>query len=176
MDQERKAAYIAAVINFITGIIFGIILFYGQLKSGNDEIRVVYEYEKTVSLADFLRLSWMNVIWLISVFFARCIAPSGFFHPVVCVRGIVSSFSMLYILALFGFREAVSSILPQCVSILPLLLNFSVETAQKHKKNAQNGYEVCLLKRREIAAIFILSMLAGAVEVLFFRIFCKNLF
>lgn len=176
MSERRKVLYISAVINFMTGVILGIILFYGQLKSGNEEVRAVYEYEKTISLSDFFRLSWLNIIWMLSIFFARSVMPSGFFHPVVCVRGIISSFSMIYILTLFGVREAVASFFPQCVSILPLLLYFSVEMVEKNRESIKNGYETCSLKRHEIATIFVLSILAGAVEVLFFGFFCRYLF
>lgn len=176
MREKRKVLYISAIINFVTGVVLGIILFYGQLKSTKGEISAVYEYETAISLSDFFRLSWLNVLWMISVFFARCIMPSKFFHPVVCVRGMVSSFSMLYILSLFGIREAIGTTLPQCVSILPLLLYFSVETAEKYRDSMQSGYEPCSLKRHEIVAIFILSMLAGAIEVLFFGFFCRYLF
>ncbi len=176
MNEKRKVLYISAIINFVTGVVFGIILFYGQLKSAGGEIKTVYEYETTISLSDFFRLSWLNVLWMISIFFARSVMPSRFFHPVVCVRGAISSFSMIYMLSQFGIREAVVSIFPQCVSILPLLLYFSVETAEKYRDSMQNGYEPCSLKRHEIASIFILSMLAGAVEVFFFGLFCRYLF
>ncbi len=176
MNEKRKVLYISAAINFVTGVVLGIILFYGQLKSIGEEVKAVYEYDKTVSLSDFFRLSWLNVLWMLSVFFARSIMPSGFFHPIACVRGIVSSFSMIYILSLFGIKEAVASLLPQCVSILPLLMYFSVETAVKYRENVQNGYEPCSLKRQEIATMLILSMLSGAAEVLLFSFFCNYLF
>lgn len=176
MKGERRALYISAAINFVTGIVLGIILFYGQLKSTGKELGVIYEYDKTSSLSDFIRLSWLNILWMLSIFFARCILPLGFFHPIVVIRGCISSFSMLYILTLFGVREAVASIVPQCISVLPLLLFFSVETVIKYRDNLQSGYEPCALKRHEIASIFVFAMLSAAAEVLVFRVFCNYLF
>lgn len=176
MNSERKALYISVAINFIIGIVLGIILFYGQLKSTGEEIDALYEYDKTSSLSDFIRLSWLNILWMLSIFFARCILPLGFFHPIVAIRGCISSFSILYILTLFGIREAAASILPQCFSFLPLLLFFSVETVIRYRDNLQNGYEPCSLKRQEIASIFVFGMLSAAIEVLVFRLFCNYLF
>ncbi|MBQ3022190.1 MAG: hypothetical protein IJD91_02535 [Clostridia bacterium] len=176
MNDERKTLYISAAINFVIGIVLGTVLFYGQIKGTGTEIVSVYEYDKTTSLSDFFRLSWLNILWMLSVFFARCILPLGFIHPIITVRGLISSFSMLYILSVFGVREAVASIFPQCVSVLPLLLYFSVETVTKYRENLRNGNEPCCLRRHEIASIFVWSMLSGVAEVFVFRILCKYLF
>ena len=176
MSEKRRILYLSATVNFIFGIVIGIILFYGQLKSADNEVLSVCKYDKNATLADFLRLSWLNIVWLLSVFFARCILPVGAFHPIVAIRGTISSFSILYILTLFGIREAATTIVPQCFSVLPLLLFFSVETVEKHRNNIQNGLEPCSLKRNEIATIFVLGILAAASEVLIFRVFCKYLF
>lgn len=176
MNSERKVLYISAAVNFAIGIVLGIILFYGQLKSSGDDIGVIYEYDKTSSLSDFFRLTWLNILWMLSAFFARCILPLGFFHPVLAIRGCISSFSILYILSLFGIKEAAASLLPPCVSFLPLLLFFSVETVVKSRENIKNSYEASALKRYEIASIFVLGMLSAAAEVLVFRLFCNYLF
>ena len=171
MNEERRKIYISALINFLVGIVLGIILFYGQQKVDRGDLTAIYEYDKTVSTTDFFRLSWLNLLWLITIFFARILMPIWFFHPVFFVRGTISSFSMLYIVTLFGKVEAVASLIPQCFSILPLLLYFSVETVLKFK----NSCELSTLKRGEIAKLFVFSMIAGATEVLLFEFFCNYL-
>ncbi len=175
MSEKRKMLYISAAINFIAGIVLGIILFYGQLKSMGG-IEKIYEYDKTASLADFFRLSWLNMIWLITAFFARCILPPGIFHPIVAVRGMISSFSALYILKAFGIMEVAATLVPQAFSVLPLILYFSVETVERYQANVKEDVEPCSLKRNEVAKLFALSVLSGASEVLIFKVFCNYLF
>ena len=176
MNDESRVLYISAAVNFVVGIVIGIILFYGQLKSAGNEISPIYEYDKNVSFADFFRLLWINILWMLSVFFARCILPVGVFHPIVTIRGLISSFSFLYIFSAFGIREASTSVIPQCFSALPLIYFFSVKTVTKYRYNVQNGFEPCSLKRYEIAEVFMWSVLSAATEVLFFRFFGNILF
>lgn len=175
MNNERRMLYISVAINFVIGIVIGIILFYGQMRSQSSLLQDGYDYDKSATFTDFFRLSWLNTLWLISIFFAHCILPVSVVHPIIAVRGCVSAFSILYILTLFGVREAVASVIPQCFSVLPLLAVFSVENIIRYRKNLKNGYEPCSMKRHEIASIFIFSVLAGAAEVLIFRFFCMYL-
>ena len=176
MKSEHKTLYISVAINFMVGAIIGIILFYGQGKSTAEGAETLLEYNKEADLADFFRLAWVNMLWLLSAFFARTILPVGFLHPVVAIRGTVSTFSALYILSEFGTREMSASLLPQCVSILPLLFFFSVGTVIKYRDNIKNGYEPCSLKRCEMVKIMALSIVSSAVEVAIFAVFCKYLF
>lgn len=176
MNNERKILYVSAAINFIVGIIVGIILFYGQMRTDPSLGESVYDYDKSVTIADFLRLSWLNLIWILSVFIAHIIFPVRMAHPVLVIRGCISSFSILYILSSFGIREAAASVLPQCLSVLPLLGVCSVETAMKYRENIKNKATAFSLKRYEIAAIFLFSLLAAGVEVIAFRFFCSYLF
>ena len=176
MKKDYKPLYISVAINFLVGAVIGIILFYGQVKNAGEEINVIMEYNKEATLSDFFRLSWENALWLVALFFARSILPVAFLHPIVALRGTVSSFSALYILTAFGVREMMVSLFPQCVSILPILAFFSVEAVLKYKNNVQNGHEPCSLRRYEVASMLVMSVVASAVEVLFFAFFCKYLF
>ncbi len=176
MNNERKILYISVGINFIVGIIVGIILFYGQMRAEPSLSENAYAYDKAATLADFLRISWLNFVWMFSVFIAHSILPMRMVHPVIVVRGLVSSFSILYILNSFGIKEAIASVIPQCLSVLPLLGAFSVETVLKHRENMKNGVEAFSVKKYEIAAIFVFCLLSAGIEVLTFRLFCSYLF
>lgn len=176
MNNERKILYISVAVNFIVGIIIGIILFYGQMRTSPSFLENSYSYDKTVTLTDFFRLSWLNLIWMFSIFIAHSILSIRAVHPIIAVRGCVSSFSVLYILSMFGIREAAAAVIPQCLSVLPLLMAFSVSTVIKQRENLKNGCEPCSIKRYEAAFIFLFAMLAAAAEVLFFRTFCIYLF
>lgn len=176
MNNERKILYISAGINFVVGIIVGTILFYGQVRVDPSLGENVYAYDKSATIADFMRLSWLNLVWIFSVLIAHSIFPARMVHPVVIVRGCVNSFSVFYILTCFGIKEAIASVIPQCLSVLPLLGIFSVEAALKHRENIKSGVQNFSVKRYEVAAIFIFSILAAGVEVLTFRLFCSYLF
>lgn len=176
MNNERKILYLSAGINFIVGIIVGTILFYGQMRVDPSLAENVYAYDKAASLSDFLRLSWLNLIWVFSILIAHSIFPVRMVHPVLVVRGCVSSFSVLYILTCFSIKEAAASVIPQCLSVLPLLGAFSVETALRHRENIKSGVQTFSVKRYEVAAIFVFSIIAAGIEVLIFRLFCSYLF
>ena len=176
MNNERKILYISAGFNFILGIIVGTILFYGQMRVDPSLGEDVYSYDNLATLADFLRLSWINLVWIFSILIAHSIFPVRMVHPVIIVRGLVSSFSVLYILTCFGIKEAIASVIPQCLSVLPLLGACSVETALKYRENIKSGGQAFSVKRYEVAAIFVFSILAAGIEVLVFRLFCSYLF
>ena len=176
MNNERKILYISVSINFLLGCMAGIVLFYGQVRHFQPFPEKGYTYTTVVSAGDFFRLCWLNLMWIFSVLLSRIILPARVFHPVVTVRGCVTSFSVLYILSCFGIREAVAAIIPQCVSVLPFLLLFSVLVATKQGQNTKNGKEPNNFKRTEIALIFLFSTVTAAVEVFIFRIFCVCLF
>lgn len=176
MNNERKILYISAGINFIVGIVVGTILFYGQMRVDPSLGETVYAYDKSATLADFLRLSWINLVWIFSIFIVHSIFPVRIVNPVVVVRGCVSSFSVLYILTYFGVKEAAAAVIPQCLSILPLLGAFSVETALRHRENIKSGVQNFSVKRYEVATIFVFSILTAGIEVLIFRLFCSYLF
>ena len=176
LDSERKVLYISVAVNFFIGTVMGIILFYGQIRTDAGAFENGYIYDTAVTVTDFFRLSWINIIWIVSVFVSQGLIPVCVIHPVTAVKGCVCTFSTLYLLTLFGIKEATAAVLPQCFSALPLVLIFSAELALKRRRAVKNGNEIFSVKRRDAAAVLGLSMLAGTVEVLFFRLFCSYLF
>ena len=173
MKNERKILYLSVVINYAIGIILGIILFFGQLRSGGDFPNDIYEYEKDVSVTDFIRMIWITMMWLFSVVAAYGILRIRLIHIVIILRGCISSFSALYVLHFWGIKEAVASILPQCVSVLPLLMIFSAEIAFPKSEARGNGIA---LKKYEVIMMIVLSVVSAGAEVLFFKAFCSYLF
>ena len=176
MNDERRILYICTAVNFVVGVIVGILLFYGQLKSNSDVFGEAYSYDTAVQLTDFFRVSWLNILWLFSIFIAHNMLPVSAIHPIIFVRGCASSFSMMYILNFVGVREAVASVLPQCVSVLPLLAMFSVNVVVKRRENLHNGEEPFSMKRSDAVKLFAYSAAAGAIETLVFRFFCLYFF
>ena len=71
--------------------------------------------------------------------------------------------------------EAVVSALPQCISVLPMLMCFSIKCVEKRQILKENGKNPFSLSRTEAAMIFLKSLAAAAGEVLFFFILSKNL-
>lgn len=176
MNSERKMLYISVGINFVVGVILGAVLFYGQLRSNPGVFETEYIYSKDVMIADFFRVAWLNILWLFSIFIAHNMISVAAMHPIVAIRGCAGSFSMLYILHFLGIKEAAASVLPQCLSILPLIAVFSVETVMKRRELVQSGFEPFSMRRSDVAGIFVFSLLAAGAEVLFFRFFCVCLF
>ena len=145
----------------------GTILFYGQIKNDPSVFSGGYVYNKTLSLSDFFRVSYLNILWVFASFLCYNILPFSPVHPVLLIRAAMSSFSLLYILTFVGIKEASACILPQCFSILPLLMFFSVHNSIRYGKKKEGGFS---LKRGEIFFIFLLSMLSGGIEVALFRL------
>ncbi len=172
MSNERKMLYVSAGINFIIGIIAGIILFCGQMRNGASVTQSIYEFDKAVSVTDFVRMTWINLIWMFSIVAARSMLNAKLVHPVLVVRGCVNSFSLLYILSVFGIKEALSAILPQCFSVLPMLMIFSAEIAVKHSDSDRGSS----IRKSTVAAILLFSAISSGVEVLLFKAFCVYLF
>ncbi len=175
MKNERKILYLSVLINFVIGVILGIVLFFGQIRSGKGIVQNMYEYDTDVSVTDFIRMMWASVLWLLSVFVSYGILRAKHIHPVIIIRGCVNSFSVLYVLYLFGLKEAAVAFIPQCFTILPMLLMFSAETiyVQSQRENQSAGI---LFKKSDIVRIFALSLLSSGAEVLIFKAFCTYLF
>ena len=171
MNDERRILYICMAANFVVGVIVGILLFYGQLKSNADVFDGAYSYSASVELADFFRVWWLNVLWLFSIFIAHNILPVSVIHPIIFLRGCASSFSMMYILRFVGVGEAVVSVIPQCVSVLPLLGMFSVNVIMKRRDNLQSGREPFSMRSSDAIKLFMFAAAAGVVETLVFRLF-----
>lgn len=176
MSNERKILYIWVGISFAVGVILGILLFYGQMRSNSAVFESEYIYNTNVKLGDFFRVSYLNMLWVFSIFIAHNILPVSVVHPIIAVRGCAGAFSTMYILTFAGVREAVVSVIPQCLSILPVLALFCVEIVMRRRENIKRGAEPFSLRRRDIVAIFAVCVFAGALETLFFRLLSFCLF
>jgi len=174
MSNERKILYMSAGVNFTVGIVIGIILFYGQLHSGKSLPQELYAYDRDVVAMDLVRVLWIDLIWIISVIIARSMLHVKLMHPVLIARGCVNAFTVLYILNYFGIKEAIVSILPQCLTILPLLLVFSSETAIK--SDTDSSKYLLSVKRRDVLLALFFSFVAAGTEVIMFAAFCTYLF
>lgn len=175
MNNERKILYLSVVINFVIGIILGIVLFFGQLRSGENIGQNVYEYNTTVSITDLFRMVWTCVLWLLSVIISYGILRTKHIHPVIVLRGCINAFAVLYVLYLFGLKAAAAAFLPQCFTVLPMLLMFSAETVYIQKKRENPGCGI-VFKKSDIAVIIAMSVLSSGVEILIFKAFCTYLF
>lgn len=170
LTQERKKLCLFTAINFIAGIIIGIVLFYGQQRSNPGVFEGGYEFDTTLEIMDFFRASWLNLLWLFSIFIAHNILPLAPMHPIMLLRGTMSSFSLMYILTYIGVKEAATSVIGQCFSILPLLMFFSVETVKKRKQTQEGRQDGIYLKKSEIFMMFFCAALSAGVEMIIFRI------
>ena len=175
MNNERKILYMSAGINFTIGIITGIILFFGQIRNGNIFSENIYDFDKVVSITDFIRMVWINLVWMFSVIIAHSMLKIKLIHPVLVARGCVNSFSLLYILNCFGIKEAATSIIPQCFTVLPMLIIFSAEAIWGRNDEGVSKSAIAI-KKHEILIIFILSLISAGAEILLFRFFSSNLF
>lgn len=175
LTQERKKLCLFTAINFIVGIIIGIVLFYGQQRSNPGIFEGSYEYDTALELMDFFRVSWLNLLWLFSIFIAHNILPIASMHPCLLLRGCMSSFSVMYILTYIGIKEAAASVTAQCFSVLPLLMFFSVEIAKKRREMSENSQEGISLRKSEIFLMFFAAALTGGVEMVLFNAICTIL-
>ncbi|MBE7033132.1 MAG: hypothetical protein E7406_02775 [Ruminococcaceae bacterium] len=172
MSNERKILYLSAGINFTIGIVIGIILFFGQIRNEAFASHNIYEFDRNVSVTDFVRMSWVNLIWMFSIVAARSMLSAKVIHPVLVIRGCVNAFSLLYILHSFGIKEAVFATLPQSFSVLPMLIIFSAETVARRT----DGNGVLSIGKGGAVAVLLFSVVSAGIEVLLFRFFCAYLF
>lgn len=170
MVREQKLIYISVGINFLVGIIVGMVLFYGQVRtdiSVFDEINVA---SGVISFGEFLHVSWLNLLWLIFIFLFHNLLPMPLIHPVMMLRGCCTSFCVMYLLTFMGIRQTAAAVLPQCFSILPIMMLFSVKVVGKRKAIIENGGEPFTFNRREALLTILIAMASGGLEVTFFRI------
>ena len=173
MNSERKKLYMYSAVNFIIGIMLGIILFYGQIKNFPEGFFGEYSYDKTPQLLDLIRVAHLNIMWLFSAFMARSILPAAPAHPILLIRGLTNSFSAMYIMKFIGIREAVFSVFPQCLSFIPVMMYFSVLTIEKRRKLCAEGREPSVLCRLDCVEIIICGILAAIAEMLVFIILLR---
>lgn len=175
MSNERKMLYMSVIINFVIGIVIGIILFFGQIRSQGSLPENIYSYDTVISAADFFRVAWVNLVWMFTTLAAQGILRVKFIHPIMIVRGCVASFTVLYTLYLFGIRESAASIIPQCLTTIPLLMFFSAESVLS-KNSRESGMSGIVIKKSEVALMTVLSIVSAGAEVLIFMLFCIYLF
>ena len=175
MSNERKMLYMSVIINFVIGVVVGIILFFGQIRSQGPLPENIYNYDTVISWADFFRVAWVNLVWMFTTLAAQAILRVRFIHPIMIVRGCVASFTVLYTLYIFGIRESAASIIPQCLTTIPLLMFFSAESMSV-KNLRESGVSGILIKKSEVALMIVLSIVSAGAEVILFRLFCTYLF
>lgn len=176
MTNERKKLCTAVFINFLVGIMVGIILFYGQSNSGWDVQLDEYTYVTTVEIADFFRVSWLDMMWIFSAFIIHNILPLVYIYPIVVIRGCCHSFCAMYLFQFVGVKEGVASVISQCFSILPILMYMCIRFVEKRRRKNLSMGESLSLSRAETLSVFMVSLFAGALETLFFRLLCLCLF
>lgn len=160
--EAKNKVYLCTFISFIIGATIGTVLFYSQLKLQKESTTVPVFTEK-VTLEDALRLFYINLLWLISIFIAYRLVPFVFFQPIMISRGAVSTFSVLYVMNSYGVMWAARVILPQCFSILPIMAFFFYQLVEKYKKCMLSGNEF-YIKRKDILFTIGLSAVATVVE------------
>ncbi len=175
MSNERKMLYMSVIINFVIGVVIGIILFFGQIRSGGPLPKNIYDYDTAISAADFLRVAWVNLVWMFTTLAAQCMLRVRFIHPIMIVRGCVTSFTVLYTLYLFGIRESAASVIPQCLTSISLLMFFSAESVSSRNLR-ESGMSGIVIKKSEAALMTLLSIVSAGAEVIIFRLFCTYLF
>lgn len=176
MNSERRMLYISVGVNFFIGVIWGILLFYGQMRNNAEVFDGGYIYNAEASLVDFFRVTYLNSLWMFSIFIAHNILSVQFLYPIMMLRGCGSAFSLMYILCFVGIKEAVCSALPQCISVLPMLTVFSVKIVAKRRENIKNKLEPFSLSRADMAKIFLAAAGAAGAETLLFKLFCSYFF
>lgn len=150
----------------------GIVLFYGQMRHNPSVFSAEYTYDKTVEIIEFFRAWWLNSMWLFSVVMAQGFLRAAPMHPIVAVRGCASAYGSMYIANHLGIKEMVFSVLPQCMTILPLILWFSAVSAENRNRDCENGREGLVMKRKDAVKIFLLSMISALVETGIFAFLC----
>lgn len=175
MNEERKKLCLYAGINFLIGAIMGTVLFYAHFRSNPQSIGAEYYFEKNLQVIDVLRAWWMNVMWSFSVFLAHTVLPGKAVHTIVGLRGAVSSFSVLYLMETFGVNEAVVSVLPQCLSVIPMLMCFSVLCVEKRMQNVSEGKEAFHISRGTTILLFLFCALAALGEAATFALLSRIL-
>ena len=67
VSAERKKLCLYVGINFVIGVIIGILLFFAHMRSNPIIHPEEYSYDKTVGIIDVIRVWWMNLMWCLEV-------------------------------------------------------------------------------------------------------------
>ncbi len=168
-SEKRKITIVAA--NFTIGIIIGTVLFYAHMRSQGAPMDSAFNAKFDAEA--FFRTAWQDMLWLFSIFLFHSITPVIRVQPILIIRGIVNAFCTFYILANFGVKEAIVVVFPQCFSILLIMALFALSVMER--RGLKRG-EPFVIRRRDAAAIFILSICASLLEGAIFKIFYGFLF
>ena len=167
----NKKAYILISVNFLIGVVLGIVLYYGQKKSGiENNAEELLMLENNLKITDVLRLMRVNLMWFLSIYVASIISPFIFIQPAVLLRGAVNSFCGVYIMQACGIKEAACLILPQCFTTLPVMAMFSVMNIEKQKRIGSEVNKREAISKREIVVMILFAALCAIFETLLFKI------
>ena len=111
--------------NYALGGVTGIVLFYAQLRGAGFDLSQQNEFVPAISIENFLKTAWTNMLWIFSIFLFHSITPCTFAQPISMARGVTDTFCVMYLLSTFGIKAALASALPQCFSILPAMVIFT---------------------------------------------------
>ncbi len=109
-------------------------------------------------------------MWMLSVLLGHSVMCAAPIHVIIGLRGAVNSFSALFMLEFFGVKESAVAVIPQCLSVLPMLMIFSGFYVEKRKNGITEGKEFLVLTRKETASIFGFSLIAALLEAVIFRL------
>lgn len=162
---------LCAAIYFTLGTAAGIVLFYGTGAAAEFSAKL-----SPVTPILFARLVWNDILWLLSVYMAGIMFPFYGAHPVLAVRGVVNGYSLSCMLKSSGVKYAAAAAIPQCLSILPMLLVLSAHTHVRRKYLTEQNKDPSVMRKSETLTIFAYAISTAAVETLFYTLFCKILF
>ena len=166
LSDDAKKTFLAVGINFFIGAMLGVILFYGQLKH-SAELRS-FELVRKVSPADVFRLVRMNILWLLAIFIAKCIAPMRAAQPIMLIRGSVCGFTASYIIRSSSAAAVAAAVIPQCLTALPAMALYSALINEKRKNSVRAGKDPDSLKRRDVFVLLAFSVFSALAETAVF--------
>lgn len=169
--MKCKKNTVAAGMYFAAGIIFGTVLFYAQKNTGE-----AVAINKTVSVWDFARLAYNNLLWIFSVYICGITVPFDGFHPMLAARGTANGYCTAYMLSHCGVRAVCAAVVPQCLGILPALFKCSVHMQGRRARLLKAGHTPSVIRRGELLVLFFAGFCAAAEEVLLYTAFCRFLF
>ena len=171
--SERKKMLVSTGANFILGSVMGTVLFYGFQRGGGSAVNL--QFKSDITPITVLRLIWLNLLWLFSIFITHRMFFTSFFQPIMIVRAVTSAFSASYIMTYSGVREAFVTALPQCLSILPIMAFFTSFVIRKREIKCAGDKIECTIHTRDVFRIFLLGTLGALLETLFFALFYEIL-
>lgn len=171
--SERKKMLVSTGVNFALGSVMGTILFYGFLRGGGGVRNI--EFSRDITPLAVARLTWLNLLWLFSIFIMHQMFFTRFFQPIMIVRAVTCTFSASYIMTYSSVRAAVAAVLPQCLSILPIMAFFTSSVIKRQERKCLGEKSGCTIQSKDVFRIFLIGALGALLETLFFAIICRLL-